>query len=92
MQEGKAEQCASTSNPQPAAEPILLYSASARPEPVPIDPNPVHTVDLNYASRAELEALPGIGAVRAASSRLSRWRMSRRVASSHTVWRRLWRR
>ena len=44
---------------------ISLYDTDTRPVPSALDPGASRRVDLNHASRAELEALPGIGAVRA---------------------------
>ena len=54
---------AATPGPDPGA--VRIYEASQRPSPIPADPSAERLVDLNRASAEELEALPGIGEVRA---------------------------
>ncbi len=43
----------------------LIFAPNDRPAPLALDPDASRTIDLNYASQAELETLPAIGPGRA---------------------------
>lgn len=53
--------------PGSARGPALIFAPDARPHAIPESDRPPPAIDLNRASRAELETLPGIGALRAAA-------------------------
>lgn len=44
---------------------LHIFTTQERPYPVALEPPVARTIDLNHASQAELETLPGIGSDRA---------------------------
>ena len=52
---------------QPTSGPhsLQIFPPDERPAPIALTPAAPHAIDLNHASQAELETLPGIGSDRA---------------------------